>query len=189
MEYPKIFAPNEGQTLTIQQNSPRKSKPFMKPPKVPELPASSSNTSPKNLAKVANLPSSIEIKTLIDPKDWWDRPNKHSTVIYHWRSMTINGDLIATTISGQPSVQKIKCKDWIKVNFFRKFLLPSLYHSTVSKESNGKVLENSKFLLLKIACKNFRSDGRTYDDSNFRKIFRVLISIRPLNKIHFRQNC
>lgn len=115
MEYPKIFAPNECQTLTIQQNSPRKSKPFMIPPKVPELPASSSNTSPKNLAKLANLPSSIEIKTLIDPKDWWDRPNKHSTVIYHWRSMTINGDLIATTISGQPSIQKIKCKDWIKV--------------------------------------------------------------------------
>ena len=127
MEHPKIFAPNEGQTLTIQQNSPRKSKPIMIPPKVPELPASSSNTSPKNLAKLANLPSSIEIKTLIDPKDWWDRPNKHSTVIYHWRSMTINGDLIATTISGQPSIQKIKCKDWIKVkykgtfNFFRTF--------------------------------------------------------------------
>ena len=83
-------------------------------PRVPELPASPTKTSPK----VANLPSSIEIKTLIDPKDWWDRPNKHSTVIYHWRSMTINGDLIATTISGQPSIQKIKCKDWIKVLTF-----------------------------------------------------------------------
>ena len=118
MEYPKIFAPNKAQTLTIQQNSPRKSKPFMIQPKVPELPASPQNTSPRNLAKVANLPSSIEIKTLIDPKDWWDRPNKHSTVIYHWRSMTIDGDLIATTISGQPSIQKIKCKDWIKVNIW-----------------------------------------------------------------------
>ena len=117
IEYPKIFAPNEAQTLTIQQNSPRKSKPFMIQPKVPELPASPQNTSPRNLAKVANLPSSIEIKTLIDPKDWWDRPNKHSTVIYHWRSMTIDGDLIATTISGQPSIQKIKCKDWIKVKY------------------------------------------------------------------------
>ena len=73
--------------------------------------------------KVSNLPSSIEIKTLIDPKDWWNRPNKHSTVIYHWRSMTISGDIIATTVSGQPSIQKIKCKDWIKVKSPPKLLI------------------------------------------------------------------
>ena len=89
----------------VDENSPRKSKPFI----------NQSNAANQNFAKVDNLPSSIEIKTLIDPKDWWDRPNKHSTVIYHWRSMTITGELIASTVSGQPSIQKIKCKDWIKV--------------------------------------------------------------------------
>ena len=110
LEYPKIIAPDESQTLQVQQDSPRKSAPSI-------LQADVYSPKTENLMKISNLPTSIEIKTLIDPKDWWNRPNKHSTVIYHWRSMTITGDIIATTVSGQPSIQKIKCKDWIKVNF------------------------------------------------------------------------